>query len=151
MPIPSSHRLRKGRVSIPGQLYLLTTTTLHRQPVFHDFHLARTVIARLREAHESNHVQSLAWVLMPDHLHWLIELNAATLEQVMQQFKYRSSYLVNGASARAGPLWQRGFHDRALRHEEDVPSVARYIVANPIRAGLVTSVRQYPHWDAVWL
>jgi len=29
--------------------------------------------------------------------------------------------------------------------------VARYIVANPLRAGLVESVRDYPHWDAIWL
>ncbi|MFV3290267.1 transposase, partial [Pseudomonas sp. NY11955] len=29
--------------------------------------------------------------------------------------------------------------------------VARYIVANPIRAGLVSRVGDYPHWDAVWL
>ena len=48
-------------------------------------------------------------------------------------------------------LWQRGYYDRAIRSDEDLPSIARYIVGNPIRAGLVTSVGQYPHWDASWI
>jgi putative transposase len=30
-------------------------------------------------------------------------------------------------------------------------SIARYIVANPLRAGLVERLGDYPHWDAVWL
>jgi hypothetical protein len=29
--------------------------------------------------------------------------------------------------------------------------LARYVVANPVRAGLVQRVGQYPHWDAIWL
>ena len=49
------------------------------------------------------------------------------------------------------PLWQRRFHDRAVRHDEDLTSLARYIVANPLRAGLVERISEYPHWDAVWL
>ena len=34
-----------------------------------------------------------------------------------------------------------GFHDRALRRDEDTLSTARYIVANPLRAGLVKNIR----------
>lgn len=49
------------------------------------------------------------------------------------------------------PLWQKGFHDHAVRKEEDLPALARYVVANPVRAGLVQRVGQYPHWDAIWL
>ena len=49
------------------------------------------------------------------------------------------------------PIWQGGFHDHALRQEDDVREVARYIVANPLRAGLVEQLADYPHWDAVWL
>jgi putative transposase len=48
-------------------------------------------------------------------------------------------------------IWQTGFHDHALRADEDVVRVARYIVANPLRAGLVSSPGEYPHWDAVWV
>ncbi len=88
---------------------------------------------------------------MPDHLHWLIELRQGSLSNLMQRFKSRSARALNQAQGHSGSLWQKGFHDRALRREENVLSIARYIVANPLRAGLVKSVRQYPHWDAVWL
>ncbi|MEW2970339.1 transposase, partial [Pseudomonas aeruginosa] len=39
----------------------------------------------------------------------------------------------------------------ALRKDEDVRVAARYIIANPIRAGLVRKAGEYPHWDCVWL
>jgi hypothetical protein len=55
------------------------------------------------------------------------------------------------ATGAEGPVWQSGFHDRALRHDEDLLDAARYIVANPLRAGLVKSLRMYSHWDACWL
>jgi hypothetical protein len=43
-----------------------------------------------------------------------------------------------------------GFHDRALRAEGEVETVARYVICNPIRAGLVESADQYPYWKCVW-
>jgi hypothetical protein len=38
-----------------------------------------------------------------------------------------------------------------LRKDEDLQTVARYIVANPLRAGLVEKIGDYPLWDAIWL
>ena len=49
------------------------------------------------------------------------------------------------------PVWQKGYFDRALRYEEDLKAAARYIIANPLRAGLVAQVGDYPLWDAIWL
>jgi REP element-mobilizing transposase RayT len=48
-------------------------------------------------------------------------------------------------------LWQKGFHDRALRREDDLAEVARYVVSNPVRAGLVSKTGAYSHWDAIWV
>jgi hypothetical protein len=48
-------------------------------------------------------------------------------------------------------LWQKSFYDHGLRSEEDLKGIARYIVANPLRAGLVEHIGEYPHWDAIWL
>ena len=52
---------------------------------------------------------------------------------------------------RVSPVWQRGFYDHAIRREENLRNVARYIVANPLRAGLVQQIGDYPLWDAIWL
>lgn len=146
-----AHGLRLGRCSEPGRLYLLTSVVDGKQPVFHDFQLARLLIAQFRHAQETGMANSLCWVVMPDHFHWLIELRDMTLTTVMRRTKSRSTCFINRAAKRTGRLWQKNFHDRALRREEDVQATARYIVANPLRAGLVSKIGNYPHWDAVWL
>lgn len=151
MERPSSHRLRRGRFSEPGRLYLLTSRTEQRVPLFADLYLARLIVHQFREAQQEAAITSLAWVVMPDHFHWLVELHDVTLETLMRRVKSRSTCAVNKACGRQGKLWQQGFHDRALRREEDVLAVARYILANPLRAGLVKRLGEYPHWDAVWV
>jgi putative transposase len=151
MESPSSNLLRRGRWSATQHLYLITTNTRDRIPLFSDFRLARTVIRQLRKCDEDKACRSLAWVLMPDHLHWLIELADVDLSDLMCAFKSRSSCALYRAGADRRHIWQPSFHDRALRREEDVKVVARYIIANPIRAGLVKRAGEYPHWDCVWL
>jgi len=151
MPKPKGCLLRRGRCSEPGRLYLLTTVTYHRRPLFLDFHLARLVIRSLRQADEDASCHSLAWVVMPDHVHWLIELKDVTLGMLLCRFKSRSSHALRKAGVKDVPVWQAGYHDHALRREEDVVKAARYVIANPVRAGLVGKVGDYPHWDAIWV
>ncbi|ANJ55769.1 REP-associated tyrosine transposase [Pseudomonas silesiensis] len=149
--IRHAHRLRTGRYSVPGQVYLITSIVQNRDPVFKDFEQGRLVVDALRKAQQEELALSLAWVVMPDHLHWLIELKDSTLTFVMARTKSRITFALNRSIGRDGPLWQHGFHDRAIRREEDLQAVARYIVANPLRAGLVERIGDYPLWDAVWL
>jgi hypothetical protein len=42
-------------------------------------------------------------------------------------------------------LWQAGYYDRILRHDEDSLTVVRYILENPVRAGLVSRFSDYPY------
>lgn len=94
---------------------------------------------------------TLAYIVMPDHVHWLYRLNvSATLQQVVGQLKGRSARRINAILQRRGHFWQRGFHDHALRREEALRDAARYLICNPVRAGLVTDVHSYPYWDTVW-
>ncbi|UPL05405.1 MULTISPECIES: REP-associated tyrosine transposase [Pseudomonas] len=151
MDSQGNHRLRIGRVSEPGRLYLLTAVTRSRYPLFCNIWFARAVIQQLRLADQQGNCQTLAWVLMPDHLHWLIELGPISLGSLMCAFKSRSSCALYRLGAERRHIWQRGYHDRALRKEDDVKAAARYIVANPMRAGLVQRAGEYSHWDCVWL
>ena len=148
---PNSSNLRIGRYSVAQQLYLLTATTHGRQPIFTDFTCARLLISELRQAQCDGLVESLAWVVMPDHFHWLVSLRSGSLAQLMQRVKGSSARRLNQALGLTGTIWQSGFHDGAVRREEDVQAVARYIVANPLRAGLVRRIGDYPFWDAVWI
>ena len=144
-------RLRIGRFSEVGRVYLLTAVVDQRQPFFCDWRLGRLVVREFRAAQEEGWADFLAWVVMPDHMHCLVELRDKSIAQLMCRIKSRSSLAVNQALGRRGRLWQKGYHDRAVRREQDVKDLARYVVANPIRAGLVTRVHDYPLWDACWL
>src|SRR5690606_38165875 len=140
-----SHRPRLGRVSEAGRPYLITAVTQDREPVFSDLNNARILVNTLRMEALQNGVQTWCYVVMPDHFHWLMQLNDESLGRVGGR--------VRGVCARkiGRRIWQRGCHDRAVRREDDLKALARYVIANPIRAGLVESVEDYPHWDAVWL
>lgn len=146
---PASQLLRKGRTSIENQVYLVTFVTEGRTHRFTNLHCGRLMIRTLME---TSRVKSLAFVVMPDHVHWLIQLlDEASLSKVLHKVKSVSAFRLNKHLKRRGRFWQSGFHDHAIRKEEDMKAAARYIIANPRRAGLVTNVGDYSHWDAVWI
>ena len=149
-----SHRLRKGRVSIPGQVYHLRFSTTERSPYFRDLFHGRAAIRALRAAHLSGDARTLAFVVMPDHVHWLCELGERLdLSALVRLVKARvtSELYLQPAFVRRPPIWQAGFFDRAVRETEDLQGVAGYIVQNPVRAGLVDRIADFPHWYACWL
>ena len=141
-----------GRISLPHQIYHITVCTYQREPLFSQLKTGRLIAHEFKDLQETQSANSLAWVVMPDHVHWLMQLEeTASLAKVLKRFKGRSTHVVNNYLHRAGPLWQQGFYEHAIRQEEDIKKIARYIVANPLRASLVTKIGDYPLWDAVWL
>jgi putative transposase len=149
---PGSVALRRGRRSLAGQVYLITTTTVARKPWFTDFDVAtRAVQAIVSPAHWGSS-SLLCWTLMPDHWHAIVELGPGEqLPDLVRRVKGASALEINRYRCAVGSVWAGGYHDHALRYEEDLVGVARYVVANPVRAGLVACVGDYPFWDAVWL
>jgi REP element-mobilizing transposase RayT len=143
--------LRLGRVSEEGRIYLVTAVAWNRAPLFRDLATARAV-SRIVHAEETwRKAACLAWVLMPDHWHGLIQLEeAGDLSKAVGKMKSLVTKSLRQAG-RTAPVWQRAFHDRALRGDEDLLAMARYVVANPVRAGLVARVGDYSYWDAVWV
>lgn len=143
---PHGKNLRKGRVSLPNHAYLITAVTASRKPVFAYFAAARAAVRGLHDSHVVRHAQTLAFVVMPDHIHWLLQLEEdGRLSEAVRIYKAKVSLILRQQ------VWQRGFHDRAVRDDEDLRGIARYIIANPLRSGLANSVGEYPHWDAIWL
>ncbi|MDY0012324.1 MAG: transposase [Rhodocyclaceae bacterium] len=144
--------LRRGRYSAPGNAYHVTIVTAERAPLFSDLFHARAIVGEMRRCDQAARSATLAWALMPDHLHWLFVLGPdVSLAKILHGFKGRSARELNRLRGGLGPVWQRGYHDHAVRGQEDVLTIARYLVGNPLRAGLVDDLGQYPHWDAVWL
>lgn len=149
---PGHAALRNGRASICNTAYLITTTTQNREPLFSHFPAACSAARCFDDAALLRESGMLAWVLMPDHAHWLLQLGEAdNLGDVIGRLKSASSRHTNRTLNRTGSLWSKAFHDHALREEEDLQAVARYIVANPLRAGLAKRIGDYPFWNAIWL
>jgi lipoyl(octanoyl) transferase len=149
---PGHLALRKGRTSIPNQVYLVTTTTANRQKFFGGYAEGCIAVRCFEDAQLLGDARMLAWVLMPDHVHWLLQLGEKNdLGTVVRRLKSASTLQLNRKLGRKGDLWAKAFHDHALRADEDVQDVARYIVANPLRAGLVEHIGDYPFWNAIWL
>ncbi|MES2669047.1 MAG: transposase [Pseudomonadota bacterium] len=96
-------------------------------------------------------MESLAWVLMPDHLHWLFCLRSSGLSAVVQKMECRSANSINRALNRQGIVWQAGFYDRRVDSEESLHRQARYMIENPLRAGIVSSIEEYPYWWCAWV
>jgi REP element-mobilizing transposase RayT len=144
--------LLTGRFSESGPAYHVTNVVDGRRPISGDLALGRLLIGEMRRLEEDKAVLSLAFVVMPDHLHWLFVLEEdQDLSDVMRRLKGRSARRPGQLPGVERPIWQRAFYDDALRRDEELRQVARYIVANPLRKGLVSAIGEYPLWDAVWV
>lgn len=168
---PASHRLRRGRFGFPGTLVIVTKCRHRRRRInLTARSVARIIVRALLAARESERCHLLAWCLMPDHIHIFLnprELvdgsqglspvgarssgrlrrNLSPLSRFVADWASTSAHLVNKAVGEKGPLWQKGFHDHALRRTERIEDVVEYIHCNPVRRGSVTDSNAWP-WSS---
>ena len=85
------------------------------------------------------------FVIMPDHIHLLIEVDSElTIEKAMQLIKGRFSYRLSHEFGYKGEVWQRGFTEVQALGKESFEQHRAYIAMNPVKAGLVDSPEKYP-------
>ena len=89
-------------------------------------------------------MELIAYCFMPDHVHLLVTGvdEASDGRKFDSQAKQLAGFYV--ARHHDVRLWQHYGYERILREEEDTLAIARYIIANPIRAGLAGSIFDYP-------
>ena len=85
----------------------------------------------------------LAYCFMPDHVHLLIE--GLRDDSDARKFIIKSKQCSAHAYAQTfgARLWQPFGYEHVLRADEKVQVVARYILENPVRAGLAKTVLDY--------
>jgi len=125
-------------------VYLLTFCTRDRRPVFRDAGIAEQTLAQFRRTSAIERFAVLAYCMMPDHAHLLVEGECAhsDLKRFVKSAEQRSGGLY--ARSEHQPLWQSGYYERVLREGDDARALARYVVNNPVGAGLVQSPADYP-------
>ena len=85
------------------------------------------------------------FVIMPDHLHLLIEVGEGmTIEKAMQFIKGRFSRRISQEFDYHGEVWQRGFTEVQVMNKQNFEAHRAYIAENPVKAGLAATTEQYP-------
>ena len=84
-----------------------------------------------------------AWVVMPNHVHLLITPRTGVTE-LLRQLKGYTARQGNQLLGRTGtPFWQAESYDHLVRNSDEFRRIERYIVQNPVRAGLARSAEEY--------
>ena len=143
---PGNKALRKGRRSLPGYYYLLTTATVYRKEIFNNPAAASIVLNSLQWLDQKMLIKLDTAVVMPDHLHFIAQLGHYHLPEIMKKFKGFTALQINGLLGRSGHLWQPGYFDHAIRRDEVLNDIRLYCLHNPVRAGLVKDFHEYPYW-----
>jgi REP element-mobilizing transposase RayT len=135
---------RPLRLEFPGALYHVTSRGHERGPIFHDPADRRHFLNLLASV-----IPDQAWVLhsyclMGNHFHLLVETAHPTLSRGMHCLNARYSQHFNRRHARAGHVFEGRFKAIVVQKQAYLLELHRYIVLNPVRAGLVSRPEDWP-------
>jgi putative transposase len=138
---------RPLRIQFPGGLYHVTARGNERRPVFADTTDRERFLAVLATAVGRYHLLCHAYCLMDNHYHLLLETPDANLSGAMRHLNGVYSQAFNRWHRRSGHLFEGRFQAQLVDRDSYLRAVCRYIVLNPVRAGLVAHPRQWP-WSS---
>ena len=124
--------------------YFVTACTCARKRYFLERTLARETSSQLPPFFARYSFDVVAYCLMPDHAHLLLEGASTTADfrEAMRQWKQQTAH---AWKVRTGErLWQAGYYDRVLRETDDTRAVVAYLLHNPVRAGLAATPAEWP-------
>jgi putative transposase len=134
---------RAPRLQVAGGVYHVISRGNRRQTVFHDdtdyacfIELLETVVRRYGwRCH--------GYCLMPNHFHLLIETPEPNISEGMQRLNSRYAQWFNRRYGYTGHLFQGRFYGRLVESAYHLLELARYVVANPVRAGLCSHAGEW--------
>ncbi len=86
----------------------------------------------------------IAYVVMPNHVHVLIELYSPTdLVKIIQSWKSYTAHQITKIYPNYQKIWQKNYWDRYIRDETHLHQAIWYIEQNPVKAGLVDNAEQW--------
>ena len=101
-----------------------------------DPRVAQIVVDNLQHF-DGNRYHLLAWCVMPNHVHIVIRaIGAQRLPTIVHSWKSYTAKRANEILGRTGVFWQRDYYDRIVRDEWDLENAVRYVLENPMKAGL---------------
>jgi len=130
------------RYYVPNALVFITTVVRDRQLLFGDSSNVESLLDTMRAVQALHPFHLLAYVVLPEHLHLLMQTGASTnFSRVIHSIK--RNYTLNYKRSRgiSGPLllWQSRFWDHVIRDEDDLARHMDYIHYNPVKHGCAAS------------
>ncbi|MBI2997168.1 MAG: transposase [Deltaproteobacteria bacterium] len=138
---------RSPRVHFPGALYHVISRGNQRQKVFKDAQDYRRFETLLREAGKRHSLTLYAYVLMPNHIHLLLEVSRTPLSKAMQSLLYRYTRHHNRQYRKVGHLFQGRYKAILCDRDNYLMELIRYLHLNPVRAGMVRDPTRY-RWSS---
>src|ERR1700677_1199610 len=143
------HLRRLDSVWIDSPIYFLTICVVGRRRVLANDQAFTILSAEFKSAPERYGWKVGQFVVMPDHLHFFCAGNqqpdSASLSRFIGGLKQWTAKGILRAAGLSGPLWQKQFFDNLLRSDESYESKWRYVLENPVRAGLVDAAEDWPY------
>jgi putative DNA methylase len=90
----------------------------------------------------------LAWVVMPNHVHALIEMLETSMSSIVKAWKSYTGKKINRLLRRNGQFWQAEYFDRFMRDEDHCRKAVRYIENNPVKARLTKTAEEWAFGSA---
>jgi putative transposase len=126
-------------------LHFITFSCFHRFPFLQEAQPKDTVEATLEQIRVRHQARIYAYVLMPEHVHLLInEPPSILLAQFLKALKQMTSRKLKGDRVR---FWEQRYFDSNVHGEKARSQVIRYIHRNPVKRGLVATPKQY-QWSS---
>lgn len=138
---------RAWRIEYAGALYHVHARGNERRDIFADDDDRRSFAHLLGEAARRFEIEVFAYVLMNNHYHLLFRTRRANLSRAMQWLGVAYTTRFNARHDRSGHLFQGRFRNMLIQNESYLLPLSHYIHRNPLRAGLVPRLADYP-WSS---
>lgn len=134
---------RPYRIEFPGALYHITSRGDRQEPVFEDDEDRLRYLSILAEVVTHFNWICHAYCLMTNHYHLLIETPEGNLSKGMRQLNGMYTQATNRRHQRTGHLFQGRFKSILVDKNSYLLELTRYVVLNPVRAGIIKYPEQY--------
>jgi REP element-mobilizing transposase RayT len=135
------------RPQFENALYHVTTRGVDRQRIVRDDIDCEHWVASLSDAVRATGTVVHAWCLMTNHNHLLIQTPLGNIAAAMQRLNSSYALMHNKRHGRVGHLFQGRYHSLLIERDEHLLECARYVVLNPVRAGVCDSPERW-RWSS---
>jgi REP element-mobilizing transposase RayT len=136
---------RQSRIDTPGALHHIICRGIERREIFSDDYDRDDFVSRLGGILVDTSTRCFAWALIPNHFHLLLQTGTTPIATVMRRLLTGYAVTFNRRHSRHGHLFQNRYKSILCQEEPYLLELVRYIHLNPIRSGVVTSMKGLEH------